>query len=136
MIFLNSIQRDGFRNTNLVYSQKKRTLIRHKSRAHPKVPHSILEIRDRFLDRAVMEKYGYNLENDGLFYIGTIIEKDFAFTVFASKYIIEFIQKNIQPIQRRYLMDGTFDSLPGDFYQLLIITVEYQNDVSNSSPSV
>lgn len=79
------------------------------------------------------------MEADGDFYIDTVVEKDFAFTVFASKFVIDFIQKNIDATSRSYLMDGTFDSLPDAYYQLLVISIEHNNDVSNISsvrPSV
>lgn len=110
----------------------KRTLQRHKNQQHPTNPRSVDGIREKFEDRNIMEKYGYNLENDSKFYIGTVVEDDYAFTVFASIYVIEFIQKEIPHNARNYLMDGTFDSLPTEFYQLLIISVEYRNDVSNN----
>lgn len=108
----------------------KETLQRHKTKSHPKIPESIQNLRATFSDRAVLEKYGYNLDGDEKFYIDTVIEKDFAFTVFASKYVIDFVQQNIEPGSRHYIMDGKFDSIPGGFYQLLIITIEFQNDVS------
>lgn len=129
---MGSILRDGIRNTNLVFNKIKRTLHNHKAKARPKVPESIQKLHDTFLEPAVLENYGYNLDGDELFYIDTVVAKDYAFTVFASQFVIDFVQSNIAPRARKYLMDGTFDSLPKDFYQLLIITVEYQNDVSRS----
>lgn len=83
-----------------------------------------------------MEKYGYTLENDARFYAGTVSKSKYGFTVFASEFVIKFIEKNIAPKSRRYLMDGTFDKLPSPFYQLLIISIEYQNDVSNFNYSI
>lgn len=71
------------------------------------------------------------MDGDEKLYIGTVVKSKYAFTVFASKFVIDFIEKNIEPSSRKYLMDATFDSLPKDFYQLLIISIEYQNDVSN-----
>lgn len=108
-----------------------KTLQRHKNKCHPKNPRSVDGIREVFLQPQIIEKYGSNLEDDGRFYIDTIVEDDYAFTVFASKYVIDFIQEHIPPNKRHYLMDGTFDSLPKEYYQLLIISIEYQNDVSN-----
>lgn len=78
-----------------------------------------------------MNKYGYSYELDGKFYIDTVLSPNYEFTVFASDYVINFIRENIAPASRRYQMDGTFDSLPSGFYQLLIISIEYQNDVSH-----
>lgn len=78
----------------------------------------------------IIEEYGYNLEHDSRFYIDTVVNPNYAFTVFASQFVIEFIQENIKPECRYYLMDATFDGLPPGYYQLLIISIEYQNDVS------
>lgn len=79
------------------------------------------------------------LKGDEDFYIDTVVKPHFAFTVFASKYVIDFINKNIEPNLRSYLLDGTFDSLPDGYYQLLVISIEYKNDVRKNSrvrPSV
>lgn len=131
MCYLIESYREGFRNTQLNYNRIKRTLQRHKNQQHPSDPRSVDGIREKFEDRNIMEKYGYNLEKDSKFYIGTVVEEDYAFTVFASKYVIDFIQKEIPANERSYLMDGTFDSLPTEFYQRLIISAEYRNDVSS-----
>lgn len=77
-----------------------------------------------------METYGYTMDNDAKLYIDTVVTSEYAFTVFASKFVIDFIKENIKPESRNYLIDATFDSIPKDFYQLLIISIEYQNDVS------
>lgn len=108
----------------------RRTLLRHKNPTHPAGPESVDGIRDIFKQDNIMEKYGYTLDNDARFYAGTVSKTKYGFTVFASQNIINFIQTNIEPKSRRYLMDGTFNKLPSPFYQLLIISIEYQNDVS------
>lgn len=125
------VLREGFRNTSLRYNKIKKTLQRCKNKKYPKKPRSIEDIRDTFLDPDVIKQYGYNLEGDMQFYAGTVIENDYGFTIFISKFTMDFIENNIAPGSRHYLMDGTFDSLPGNFYQLLIITIEYRNDVSS-----
>lgn len=104
--------------------------MRHKNKKYPKDPRSVEGIRNKFLKQSIIEEYGYNLEKDEVFYIDTVVEKNYAFTVFASKFVIDFIEKNIQPSERSYLMDGTFDSLPNAYYQLIVISIEHQNDVS------
>lgn len=44
---------------------------------------------------------------------------------------MSLIDQNISPEERHYLMDATLDVVPdGNFYQLLIIHIEYKNDVS------
>lgn len=67
---------------------------------------------------------------DAKFYVDTVITTEYAFTLFVSKFVVDFIEKNIEPAARNYLLDATFDSLPKGYYQLLIISIEYQNDVS------
>lgn len=75
-----------------------------------------------------MNKYGYTLDQDERFYIDTVISFQYAFTLLASKFVIDFVQKHIEPRARN--LDAIFDSLPDGFYQLLIVTIEYRNDVS------
>lgn len=77
-----------------------------------------------------MYEYGYNLEHDSKFFIDSVVTENFGFTLFASQYTIDFIKQNIK--YRKYLMDATFDSLPEKYYQLLIIAIEYRNDVSGN----
>lgn len=121
----NLIYRNGFRNTQLDYDRMKRTLIRHKNKKYPIAPRSVEGIRQTFMEPDIFEEYGRNKERDADFYIGTVChvgdeedenDKDYAFTVFASKYVIDFIKK-MPPHQRLYLMDGTFDSLPSEYYR-------------------
>lgn len=104
--------------------------MRHKNKVYPRDPKLIENIRDKFRESNILEQFGYTLDGDARFYIDTVIASDYAFVIFASDYVIDFIQQNIKPELRNYLMDGTFDSLPGEFYQLLIISIEYRNDVS------
>lgn len=64
------------------------------------------------------------------FYKDTIIEKNFAYTIFQSKGICNFVE-SLPVSQRKYLLDGTFQSVPrGDYQQLLIIYIEYCDHVS------
>lgn len=106
-----------------------RTLQRHKNKQYPKNLDSIEGIRETFKDPRIIQDYGKNLGGDEMFYIDTVVHENHAFTLFASKYAINFINDNIPPESRHYLMDATFDSLPNEFYQLLIISIEYNNDV-------
>lgn len=88
------------------------------------------------MEPKTIEEYGYNLDGDAKFYIDTVVAPDYAFTVFASKHTINFIEENIDPESRHYLMDATFDGLPPGFYQLLIIAIEYQNDVGRKKITI
>lgn len=117
------------RNTNLQFNQVKRTLERNKSNQYSNVPRSILDLKNEFVKPDVLNKYGFNYEENAKFYIGTEVLPNHAFTVFASQFVIDCIQKNIT--LRKYLMDATFGSLPEQFYQLLTITVEHKNNVSS-----
>lgn len=110
----------------------KKTLQRCKNKTYPKTGHSLEEIRDQFNNRKIMEEYGYNLELDAKFYVGTKIATNYGFVVFKSQHIVDFIMESIPAGSRHFVMDGTFDSLPKGFYQLIIIAVEYQNEVSST----
>lgn len=78
----------------------------------------------------IREKYGYTYDGDAPFYVGSVVNDEYAFTIFKSEFVIENIKANILPADRKYLMDGTFDCIPKEFYQLVIISIEYENDVS------
>lgn len=116
-------------NTRLNYKKVKRTIERKKSRKYPKEP-SIYDIKMEFSKPEIMLKYGYTLDGNSKFYIDTIVEQDFKFTIFASHYVKNFIEEKIAVGTRNFLMDGTFGNLPEGYYQLLTITIEYMNDVS------
>lgn len=96
----------------------------------PKVPTSMKELQTEFKKPNIIEKYCRTYDNDGAFYIDTVLSTKCNFTVFASPFIMDYIEKKIAPESRLYLMDGTFNSLPMGFYQMLTISIEYQNDVS------
>lgn len=115
----------------------KKTLERHKREPFPKIPPSIELFQSQFRNRDIVDKYAYTLDGDARFYIDTVIHMDVendeehAFSMFASHYVIDFIEKYIPPASRNYLLDGTFDNLPLGFYQMLIVAIEYKNDVSH-----
>lgn len=117
-------------NTQLQFNRVKRTLERHKSNEYPNIPRTILDILNEFKKPPILEKYGLSFDSDSKFYIDTVVTPNHAFSVFASQFVIDFIKKSISPETRCYVTDGTFDSLPEQFYQLLTITIEYKNNVS------
>lgn len=87
-------------------------------------------IAEEFQNAETMNNFGLNLRKNEIFYIDTIVEPQFAFTIFASHQIINLTKNHIPVNDRRYMMDGTFDVTPlGSYYQLLIIYIEYKNDV-------
>lgn len=130
-LFKINLRGGGIRNTSIKYSRVKKTIGRYKNPKYPMKLDSIEDLRKTFLQPQIVEEYGHTLDGDVKFYIDTVVKPDYAFTVFASQHTIQFIEDNIDPESRNYLMDGTFDGLPPEFYQLLIIAIEYQNDVSN-----
>lgn len=119
--------REGFRNTQLNYKQIKQTLLRNKTKKYPNDPKTLEGIAEAFLNTSIAEQFGSNED----IFVDTVIEKNFAFTIIASKFTIDFINQNIPVGSRPYVMDGTFDSLPDAYYQLFVISISYNNDVSN-----
>lgn len=115
-------------NTNLKYANVDRSLHRWKNDERPKIPGSIIELQSEFRKPETLNRYGSTYEGDGKFYINTITSEKCDFTVFASPFVLKFIEEHIK--DRRYLMDATFDKLPEGFYQMLIISIEYEKDVS------
>lgn len=73
----------------------KQTLRRHKNKTYPKDPGTVEGIREQFLKEDILKEFGSNFEGDEDFYKDTVVEKDFAFTIFASKYVIDFIQTDV-----------------------------------------
>lgn len=113
----------------------KRNLDRHKNKEYPKNTKVYEEIRDKFSRPEIIEKYGLTYDNDAKCYIETVVEENYTFTVFSSEFVINIVKNHIQG-ERKYLMDATFDCIPREFYQLLIISVEFMNDVSKSVKSL
>lgn len=99
----------------------------------PKTPLTSKGILEAFEDDAIYNKYGLNLRKTEPFYFGTVDKSPlYSFTVFASMQVVKMIKKYI-PENRKYLMDGTFDVTPlGCYSQMLVIYVEFKNDVSVS----
>lgn len=109
-----------------------RNLRRIKKTVRPKNPKTVDALIDEFKKPSVMSKFGLNSRKNERFYINTVQRKTFSFTIFASVQIMSLIEKHVKPMDRRYLIDGTFQLVPiGFFRQLLIIHIEYMNDVSN-----
>lgn len=95
----------------------KKTLQRKKNPDYPKNPQSIPQFK------------GYTMDGDFRFYVDTVITPNYDFTVFCSQYTIDFMNKDIPPGSRKFVIDGTFKKIPKGYYQLLIIALQYQNDV-------
>lgn len=107
-----------------------RNLRRLKNTPFPKLPTNADEIKSAFKKPEILEQYGFNLRGSERFYVDTITDTQSAFTVFASTEAIRLTVEHIPPNERRYLLDATFDVTPiGGFYQLLIVYIEFKNDV-------
>lgn len=117
-------------NSKVRFKKVKRTLLRRKNPQYPKLPKTFLEFKNMIIKPEYMSKYGYTHDGESRFYIDTVVTPDYEFIVFASHHTINFIKSNIPPESRNYVADGTFNSLPLGSYQLLIIAIEFQNDVS------
>lgn len=127
----NLFSRRNLGESKLRFHNMERNLRRLKNKKYPKRPTTAGEIIDAFQNPSIVQEFGLNLRADNRFYVDTIVTKsNSSFTIFASYPIIEMIKKNILPNERKYLLDGTFDVTPfGHYYQLLVIYIEYQNDV-------
>lgn len=110
-----------------------RNLRRYTNEKYPPHPTTPSEIRSAYEDHTTMKKFGFNLRNSHPFYINTVEYEQSAFTVFASHETMGMIV-NIPIENRKYMVDGTFSVVPrGCFYQLLVIAIEFKNDVSDLS---
>lgn len=101
-----------------------------KNKKYPKTLKSV-EGYKTMLENPENLDFCFTQDNKDQLYVGTVIKKDFSYMVYASYKTIDMIEKHIGINQRRYLMDGTFRVVPRGFKQLLIICIEFQNDVSN-----
>lgn len=108
-----------------------RNLRRYTNPKYPSKPTTLANIIEAYNDPLTMQQFGFNLRNSERFYVDTIETKKGGFTIFASREIFQMIDDVIPPVDRKYMLDGTFDVAPiGSFYQLLIIAIDYKRDVS------
>lgn len=105
-------------------------MYRIRDKEYPSRPKTDEDIQTTFNNPDIFEEYGKSLNGQHQFYVGSDVNENYAFHVFASFDTIDLIEKYIVPDQRNYLMDGTFKIAPSKFQQLLIISIEYKNDVS------
>lgn len=122
-----------FGESELTFKKLERNARRYKNKKYPRLPKSATEIIKAFADKEIVKKYAFNLRKTKRFYIDTVVNGSEFFTVFASHQIIGLIKKHIAPEDRKYMIDGTFKIVPlNKYYQLLIIHIEYKNDVRES----
>lgn len=107
----------------------KRNLSRYVNDKYPSNPQSFSEIADAFKDVNIFNEYGLNLRKTERFYIDTVVEPMYSFTLLGSSEVIKMIE-HIPAEERRYLLDGTFSIRPvGPYYQVLVMYIEFRNDV-------
>lgn len=116
--------------SKLQFKKIKRNLYRLRDKRYPKRPSTDEEIRNAFENDGIFAEYGKTLDKRRPLYAGSVVKKkQYAFHVFASYGIIDMVKEHIPPEQRKLLLDGTFRIVPRQFRQLLIIAIEYKNDV-------
>lgn len=130
MCFSLLYRRSDFIESQLRFQSIKRQLIRLRDRKYPPRPTTNEEMESLFRESDIIENYGKTLNKKHRLYIGSVVEEDFAFHVFASLATIDIVEKFIPTEKRKYLIDGTFSVVPRIFKQFLIIAIEYKNHVS------
>lgn len=116
-------------DSELQFKCVERQLYRLRDKKYPKHPRTNDEIRNEMKKPEIVEHFGRNMSKQVKFYIGSEVKTLFAFHVFASMKVVNFIKKNIACEDRKYLIDGTFKVVPQKFAQLLVISIEYKNNV-------
>lgn len=93
-----------------------------------KSPTCAQEVVEAFQLESIYTNFGLTKHGDPKhqFFIACIQGNNGSFCIFASKKIMLQIEENILPMNRTYIVDGTFSVVPnGCFKQLLIIHIEY-----------
>lgn len=128
-IFDEECMKDKDLSSSVSFPQMKRQLYRIRGEGIPKCPSTSLEIKQLFEKDDFCQEFGVSKHVNKPFYRDTIIEDDFSYSIFISPTIAEIIHK--KPKGRRYLIDGTFKTVPScGFKQLLVIHYYYMEHVS------
>lgn len=113
-----------------------RQLFRLRDKQYHERPKTDKELQKAFRNPQIFKEYGKTLNEKFDFYMGSKVNKNYSFHVFASLTTIDLIKKHIGIGERNYLMDATFKIVPAKHQQLLIISIEYKNDVSTTNRNV
>lgn len=121
---------DGDCRLNIKSQRQQLNSIKNANR--PKWSQSIGELHSQFAQPDIMLRFRKTLDNKHELYSTTVITEEFGFNLFVSQKSIQMVKETIPPGERFYVLDGTFRTVPKPYYQLLIIAIEYRNDVSYS----
>lgn len=116
--------------SRLTFESVSRQLYRLRDKQYPERPSTDEALKDAFGKADIFVEYGRTLDKRRPLYAGSVVKRNYAFHAFASFGVVDLIKKHIPPNERKFLMDGTFKIVPRRFRQLLIIAIEYNNDVS------
>lgn len=123
-------------NTKLDYNKLKRQLIEIKNLKYPKIPKTIKEIERAFEVKSNCERFGMTLNGMHKLYMGMKTGDSHSFLVFGSQKVMDIINKYIPRRNRNLLIDGTFKIIPRQFYQLVVVCIEFKNDVRRNFTAV
>lgn len=131
LVILSILSRHRDAVFDVEFGRMERNLYRIHRDVMPQAPKTPEEIVKMFSQQNIKDTFGMSLgPHKEEFYKDTVIEKNFAYTIFQSKGICNFVE-SLPASQRNYMLDGTFQSVPrGDYQQLLIIYIEYCEHVS------
>lgn len=126
LIFFNS-----FEGVDIDFHSVARGLNMRKNKTLPDNPKNCKDIQNAFGKEDIMSTIGSSIQDENIpFYDGSYECEDFGYCIFSSKGIIGLIDTHIEQTDREFLLDATFKICPfGNFYQLLIIYIKYQQKV-------
>lgn len=122
-------RRDEPHKSKLRFKSIEATLNRLKNKEYPELPKACKEIAEVLEKPEVIEQFDKTLTKKNRLYVDSEVNDTYSFHIFMSHSTIEFIKEHINVGERFYLMDGTFKVVPRKLSQLLIISIEYKNEV-------
>lgn len=115
--------------SRLKYKKHKKQLGRRKNKKYPKRTKTHAETRESLNDPKNFSEFGQTADKYDKFYAGSVVKDEHSFHVFVSPSVKSLIEKHMTNQPRHYLIDGTFKVIPREFAQLLVISIEFKNDV-------
>lgn len=114
-------------SSEMQFSKRSRSLVYHQTQKIPKIPKTIAEVKSFFENSEILRTLGVTLDEEPkTFFYETVITSNFAYQIYFSEKILEFL-----PLNLKMRIDGTFKVVPkGPFKQLLVINIEFRDHVS------